>query len=333
MDTSGIVAFYLPGEVALAPLLELDPDTTPEEFQTAQRAWTLQTFLRLRSAGLPVELTSTVPKRGIVVFHAKHKHDVQEQRELSREAVLVSLRGDRNPVLTADFEILQNTVRPDDNRTFGVPHWPQPGLVPRDPSRGVAVRVVAYKGFCANLDPAFLGGPWLRRLADLDVVWRYDAASFDRRSLRPYPVAWSNYAEVDLIVAVRPHDCDQHAGKPASKLINAWRAGVPALLGPERAYRALRRNTLDYCEVTSPREAAEAVRRLRAEPALFRAMIANGRERAREFGLAPMIERWRHLLFEVIPAAAATRIPRRRQSTAIVTASAWLRRLAAGFAG
>ena len=53
--------------------------------------------------------------------------------------------------------------------------------------------------------------------------------------------------------------------KPASKLVNAWHAGVPALLGPEPAYQALRMQ-FDYIEIRSPEDAIREVIRLKENP-------------------------------------------------------------------
>lgn len=62
---------------------------------------------------------------------------------------------------------------------------------------------------------------------------------------------WHDYQHVDAVLAIR--DCPPVvlATKPASKLINAWKAGVPALLGPEPAYRELRTSPLDFLEAAS----------------------------------------------------------------------------------
>jgi|CXWL01.1.fsa_nt_gi hypothetical protein len=328
MDSPSTVSFFLPGEAELARLAELDPDADPIEFQTAERAWTLQTYLRLRRAGLPVELTEAVPSRGVLVFHAKHKHLVQRQRRHSRHALLVALRGDRKPVLTADFEILQNGCQSDGVRCFDVPHWPQPGLVARDPGRGDRLRVVAYKGFAENLDPAFRDGRWQTVLSALDLEWRCDAAPFDRNGFRHYPVDWSSFQEVDAVVAVRPADRQLHAGKPASKLINAWLAGVPAILGPEQACRGLRRGELDYFEVSSVDEAGSALRRLRDEPGLLRAMVENGHARAAEFRCDRLVEVWSRLLLDELPRIAAMRrLGRRRGSLVGLTVRSWIRRI------
>jgi hypothetical protein len=101
-------------------------------------------------------------------------------------------------------------------------------------------------------------------------------------------------------VAVRPNTSDPYCHKPASKLVNAWRAGVPALLGPEYAYRSLRRSELDYFEVTSADAAIEALRRLQASPGLFGDVVQNGLARAKDFEYDRIIEQWAHLLFEVV---------------------------------
>jgi len=62
----------------------------------------------------------------------------------------------------------------------------------------------------------------------------------------PQAIDWPDFREADLILAVRPGDRRRATNKPASKLVNAWLAGVPALLGPEVAYRELRRSELEW---------------------------------------------------------------------------------------
>ena len=68
--------------------------------------------------------------------------------------------------------------------------------------------------------------------------------------------------------------------KPASKLVNAWAAGVPAMLGPEPAYRELRSSPLDFLETPAAEAVLDAIDRLRGEPGLYAAMAENGLRRA-----------------------------------------------------
>jgi len=94
--------------------------------------------------------------------------------------------------------------------------------------------------------------------------------------------------------------------KPASKLTNAWRAGVPALLPNEPAYAALRASELDYIPIDSPTDVLAALERLRSMPAHYAAMAANGRSRGPAFSVEAVTAQWmRFLLFRVMPEAAA----------------------------
>lgn len=303
--------FFLAGE-DLEALSRIDPDRDWRELQTGERAWILQTWLRLRRAGHPVELSATAPEDGLVVFHAKQAKDLLRQRSRLRDAVLVGVRADNREPLIADFEILQNGAFADGRRRFSLPHWPQSGLLPRDPARGERIERIAYKGFAANLHPDFRTPAWTGFLAGEGIEWVVDAVAFDGRNRRE--LDWPDFRAVDLALAVRPPEKKQRRSKPATKLVNAWLAGVPALLGPELAFQELRRSELDYLEVASVAEAREAVLRLRRAPGLYRAMVENGRRRGAELTHEAIVALWGKLLFETIPALAARR-------------SGWARRL------
>lgn len=292
--------FFLGGGEDLAALSGIDPDRDWRELQTGERAWILQTFLRLRRAGHPVELSATVPSGGIVVFHAKQEKEVR--RQAGRETILVAARADNREALIADFEVLQNGAFADGRRRFFIPHWPQPGLVPRDPARGERIERIVYKGFAANLHPEFRASEWTGFLAAERIDWVVDAVAFAGRNR--LELEWPDFRTVDLLLAVRPPERKTRRSKPATKLVNAWLAGVPALLGPELAFRELRRSDLDYLEVASVAEAREAVLRLRRDPALYRAMVENGRQRGAEFAVDALVPRWAELLFATIPARA-----------------------------
>ena len=113
-----------------------------------------------------------------------------------------------------------------------------------------------------------------------------------RRRDGPAGIDWPDFRQVDLLLAVRPEDRRLWTSKPASKLFNSWLAGVPALLGPEHAYRELRRSELDYLEVSSLAEAKAAVLRLLERPDLYQAMVENGRDRGAEFTAEATLSRW-----------------------------------------
>lgn len=325
MTTHMRCTFFLADE-DLESLSRIDPGRDWRELQTGERAWILQTWLRLRHAGHPVELSGTAPEDGLVIFHAKQKKELLRQRSRLRDAVLVGVRADNREPLIADFEILQNGRFADGRRRFFVPHWPQSGLVPRDPARGERIERIAYKGFAANLHPAFRTTAWTDFLAAEGIDWVVDAAAFAGRNR--LDLDWPDFRSVDLVVAVRPDERKQRHSKPATKLVNAWLAGVPALLGPELAFRELRRSDLDYLEVASVAEAREAVLRLRRDPGLYRAMVENGLQRGADFTPDALVPRWAELLFETIPALAGEQRSRllRRLPLPARAAGRWLAR-------
>lgn len=298
------VSFLLPGETDLDGLRRLDPDLDHEQLKRGERAWVLQTYLRLAAAGRSVELTGEPPADGLIVFHSKHRKWLTAHVRELRRAILVGIRGDLHAPLVADFEVLQNGWFADGRRLFHVPHWPQPGLVARDPARGDAIRRVAYKGFAGNLAPEFRERRWLGHLAARGLEWEYGAAEFAGRATDDLRLGWHDFRGVDLILAVRPHSRRLHPEKPATKLVNAWLAGVPALLGAEVAYRQLRRSPLDYVEVRGVDDAIAAIERLLADRGLYRAMREQSSARAGELTPAYWIDAWSTLLFETLPGLA-----------------------------
>ena len=150
------------------------------------------------------------------------------------------------------------------------------GPVPRGAGRGTRVERIAYFGRTAN-------GEWL-----------------DSR-------------DVDLVIAHRIESRTMLRHKPASKLVNAWLAGTPALLANEPAYAALKRSALDYIAIESPYDVIMAVERLRDSPQRYLAMVSNGRRRGEMFAAAATKERWlRFLLDEVVPAAIEWRDDKKR---------------------
>ena len=294
--------FFLPG--AEARLASLDPDRDWRELLTGERAWVLQTYLRLAAAGLPVTLAQRLSPAGVVVYHAKHWRQLEAQRPSFGPAVLVAVRGDLHAAPNADFEVVQNRRAADGRRRFFVPHWTQPGLEPRDPGRGDELRLVGYRGLAGHLHPELRSPGWAAALARRGLEWDAEApgdvgGEEDRLRNR-----WPDYRDLDAVVSVRPPDRRLHPGKPPTKLFNAWRAGVPAVLGPESACRAERRDPLDYIEVEAPAAALDALVALRDDPVRYRAMRDQARRRGAEVGSEAIVAEWRQLLFEVLPERA-----------------------------
>ena len=296
------VSFYLPGRQAIAGIdpQSLDPDRDWEVFGTGVYVWILQTFVRLRIAGAPVQLVERPPDAGLVVTHADHFSRLLAEARSPRDLVIVVTRSDRGPQPLADFGIVQNPADADDYQFF-IPSWLQPGLVPRLPERRSTIETVAYFGSINELDPELAAPAWVETLRARGLRWESRTIVFGGSDQRYQQHRWNDYATTDVVVALRPADAWNVRSKPAAKLQNAWVAGVPAILSPESQYRSVRRSSLDYLEARSAADVLAALDRLRADPDLYNAMVRNGLERGREFHADRMVQRWREVLWGEIP--------------------------------
>lgn len=265
-------------------------------------AWIYQTWTRLRQAGLSLPLSPSLPDAGFGVLHSDDFAHFDGRRWPARLWTIVC-RADRPPSWRADFEIVQNPLQADNRRTFYVHHWPQPGLLPRDPTRGATLRNVAYFGMFKQLPPALQSPEWAQRLRPLGLDWLTPGGAapgdpLDQRRINDYRTA-------DVVVALRDPRRTIADHKPPTKLLNAWLAGVPAIVGPESAYRALRTDALDFIEASDADAVLAALRRLQADPELYAAMCRRAQARATEVTPAAIAERWRQLLTVTIPAQQA----------------------------
>jgi hypothetical protein len=307
------IAFVL-ADADVEKLRLLDPDRDWQEFVTGDRAWVLQTYLRMLRLGLPVTLSSVLPRSGLAVFSAAHRTRIARGPVQRTDAFLLATRQDLGQTLYADAEVVQNPGQADAAARIYLPHWPQPALMPRDPARGLGIRRVEYKGFTGNLHPDFQDRTWPEFLERLGIEWVCDGKSYRRSATDGSALQWNDYRETDLVLAVRPPRADLHARKPATKLYNAWLAGVPAILGHETAYRRLRRDDLDFIEVSDRAEAESAIRRLVEQPQLYARMLERARARAGEFTVERIASLWRQLLVETVPVLAADpRVARRHR--------------------
>jgi hypothetical protein len=273
----------------------LRPDDEPQRLVLGEHYWIALSHARLRDAGVDVRLDNRLPDDGIAVFYAGDKRVAWAAARRGSRALLVAVRSDRNPVGFADIEVVQNAASADGVRAFHVPHWPQPGLLPRDPRRGGALRTLLFPGTPQNLHPGFRAQPWQDFLQARGLEFRCHYAT-----PQGAPPAWQDYRDVDVMLAIRPSGAILVRNKPAWKLFNAWLAGVPAILGPESGYRDLREGPLDFIEATGPDDAMAAIDRLLSEPGLYAAMVDNGRTRGGAYTNTATVQAWRAVDADVL---------------------------------
>lgn len=255
-------------------------------------AWIVQTQLQLAAAGVPCSLTSSVPQGGIIVAHAAQ---MPRPLPVSRERYWVCVLADHpRPNYYCNFHLLQNpaqTVRTHQPSAY-VPHWPQPALRVRDPARGARLENIYFFGEAKHLCAEIRAEPMQQWLAAHG--WRLVVPPRD---------AWHDYGDSDVVLAVRSFgNTDWHHDKPATKLVNAWHAGVPAILGIESAYRIEGRVNESYLEADSIAALQRQLQRLRDVAGLRESLVAEGRLAAAAYTTAALAGRWNALLEqELVP--------------------------------
>jgi hypothetical protein len=251
--------------------------------------YTVQSWLLLKRHGVDVHLASDYVPGAICVA----PYDHIAIKDFAFDSYVVAVRDDRPRAYLCDHQVVEtaaNATRPNDHF---IPMWSQPTTRPRDPARGTAIKTLVFKGLTdRNLAPQFRDPVFFRTLAEMGVEFRPTPPGSDLEQM----IDWADFREADLVLAARNLTRYDASLKPGIKLINAWRAGVPALLGPEPSYMSLRRSDLDYLEIRSAEDALAAIRHLKANPDVYTRMIENGFERAKEFSSERIAQRWYDVL-------------------------------------
>ena len=267
--------------------------------RTPVDCWVLRTFYHLRQVS---ELVSLGTEMRLDRINMACVYDIGRRRRRNLGFLAVA-QADGYRSALGNFNIRQNGLEGRDATQDWVPHWRQPAIRPRRAGRGTTIATVAYRGGLVNLAPAFRAPGF--------------AAELDARGLafdlgEDGAADWADFTEVDVILAVRSATLRDLKAKPASKLVNAWAAGVPVIAGHEPAFEELRRSDLDYIQVATPAEAIAAIDNLRAHPERYAAMVRNGLQRAEAFSDDRLQRRWIALFNGPIARAFAgwQRLPR-----------------------
>ena len=280
------------------------------------QCWIYQTWLALEQSGFPASLTHSIPREGILVALT---NCVSADFRVPEHAFFVGVVADYVAHPRAHLHLVQNKAHARRlwNSAF-MPHWPHPNLIPRDPMRLDRFENVCFFGQSSNLAPELVDGRWQKRLeGELGVnfiMWGADR--------------WHDYREADCVVAVRGFGRSAYIHKPATKLYNAWLAGVPFIGGMDSACAADGKPGRDFLQASTRDELFAHIRQLRERPALRQQLVAAGRAAARNFSFEATLDRWKRLLGETVPELAArwqrTSAARRRVALGVRTITVWL---------
>lgn len=257
------------------------PEFAKRVIQPGTNCWTIQTYLKLRERGHDVSITPSFMHDAINIAH----YDSIPAYAWLRHFFVVSIRADRDPTFIANLEITQNASSTTRGYQHFISLWPQPALMPRDPHRGHKIETLCFMGVPENLAASFKTREFENALNANGI-----RLVVERNN-------WWDYREIDAVLAVRDGSPYFLQHKPASKLVNSWLAGCPALLGPEPAYREIGRSGIDYFEVSQPKDVLSVLRLLHEQPGLFEKIVRNGQDAVRAYGTDAVIRQWENFLF------------------------------------
>ena len=258
---------------------------------TAQ-SWLFQTWVALRETDCAPAFVHEIPATGIVVTLTGL---LPGNFRAPTGLFVAGIVADGLPHPGAHLQIVQNSrhARMLLGSVF-MPHWPQPGLLPRDPARGDTLEKVAFFGPPENLAAELRDPRWLEELR------RRTGVTLEIHG----PDRWHDYSDVDVVLAVRDFSRRRQLHKPAAKLYNAWLAGVPFVGGNDSAYASDGRPGRDYLVARSPDEVLLHLQQMAKNSALRRQLVGRGHESGKKFTPESITARWRTMLADDLPRRA-----------------------------
>jgi hypothetical protein len=285
--TSTEIVFVLPGrsEEELARVEKLDVDRDWRFFEDGVAAWIVQTYLRLRDFGVSVQLANAFSRNGINIAHVA----TLAKMDRPQGCFVVGVRADYPAVRWCQFHIVQNQTQIG-SRSIWLPHWPQPGLIPRDPARGDRVERVGYFGRPVNhYSRIFRRASGYFRVRDaVNEICNELGLDLVERGTNE----WNNFSDVDVVLGLRDFGNRTYDTKPPTKLINAWLAGSIFIAGNDSAFFQIGKANTDWLCVKSAEQLKYNLIKLMQNEIYRYQLRTKGLLQTEKFNIDSILSRW-----------------------------------------
>ena len=246
-------------------------------------------YLMLKGEGMDVQIFRDYPQEGILVIHKGNvRRFVWNPNLFVVSGQWDYPRDDRGQVhLVSNIHKTTNaSLSWLDRLSFSgrqcyVPPVTHPVIIPRNAELGNRFENIAFIGDPRNLDEAFKEESFRTQLQGLGLNF----------IIISDPNLMADFSDIDAVIAIRKTGKDI-SNKPPTKLINAWRGGVPALLGRELGFKEVRESEYDYIEVDSVEDVLTGLSRLKNDTDFRSKVIANGHQRAMPFSTEEQGKTW-----------------------------------------
>lgn len=261
------------------------------------QTWIYQTWHLLTKAGIRCQLTTKLPSHGIVlVWDAAGPRSLAEP--LPPNIFFVDIATHTIPHPKANLVLVQNRMlaRKLPNTLF-VPLWPQAHLQPRDPQRSTRFEHVCFLGEPQNCASELFSEEWFQKLRQKLGLF-FELREYNR---------WHDYRDVDAVVAIRSFSGEEYPSKPATKLYNAWLAGVPFIGGADSAFAADGIPDKNYLVAKSLEETLDHLKHLKEDLSFRTSLVENGRQASQYITKEATLRYWKKLVEEILPTIASGR--------------------------
>jgi hypothetical protein len=248
-------------------------------FNDGRHCWSTLTYLNLKKYGFKCDLRDEPEIDAVNIAHGRYWRELPIERNCFR----VSCDADWPILKWANYTILQNPVDANRRSTCWLPLWPQSGLIERKSPENIldSGNIGNRVGYFGRVDNALL----FRKFADL-------CQQHGLEFIAKGPDVWNDFSDVDFAISLRFLSSRRIRKKPASKLVNAWLAGVPFIAMSEPAFVAIGDAMSDWIECKTAEDVITSVIRLREDTNLYNALVRNGREKSRNFTEAATAQKW-----------------------------------------
>lgn len=268
-----VIYFYSP-EIEKVPKDSVQA-VDPKFYSTGLHHWVHFTYCYFKyidhSHAFDVIMTSSIPEQGIIVFH---RGWFPSDLKPNSKQLFVCLLVDCGRHRYAQIQVVHNPKSVDNFRRsikslldkcfrftkeVFIASWPQPGLIARSEDRGYKVENICFMGHPKNLPKELKTKEWLKKCHEMKVNFQViDEAS-----------KWSDFSQIDLILAMRSFDNRPYYHKPFLKITNAMLAGVPVIATRESSHLYLKyEKKVDFQIVDSIIELASIVKLMKDNPTL-----------------------------------------------------------------
>ena len=281
-----------------------DPDAQPELFADGVGHNLLELHQRLQRCGRTTTIGPEIP-RGCTLLVLMP----QQFAELSplgrirlgwrlRRFRVLSIRSDLPTRLSrfvrVDIEVVPNTTYLEiaGRSARFIPPLPQRGLIARDPGRGDRLTAIGLKSNPRNVPPQLLAPEFTDALDALGMTLDIDSPTLNGGSDQH----WHDFSTLDLVICTRA-DGYETITKPATKLINAWAAGVIPVARREPAYTEIAVDRRDVVFFDRFEELPGILREMKADDDLRRALWQGVAEAAAtQPSVEQLLDRWWKLM-------------------------------------